>query len=93
MPNKEKVNATGHPRPTMEVPVVHSHAAGVDISSKFHVGAVGQALGDMVQIGITTPELHEAAMEFKRRGVRTVAMESTGYFWIPFAVLLRDHGF
>ena len=93
MCNKDKVNATGHSRPTMEVPVVHSHAAGVDISSKFHVGAVGQALDDMVQIGITTPELHEAAMEFKRRGVRTVAMESTGYFWIPFAVLLRDHGF
>jgi transposase len=78
---------------TIEIAVVNPHAAGIDIGSKFHVAAVGQRNEDLIEFGITTPELHELAQAFERRGIRTVALESTGYFWIPVAMLLRDYGF
>jgi transposase len=91
--SKKSVKSSTPPPTTMEVVVVHPHAAGIDIGSKFHVAAVGQGIDDLIRFGITTPELHELAQELQRRGVQTVAMESTGYFWIPVAMLLRDYGF
>jgi transposase len=91
--SKKQVKSSTPPQPTMEIAIVNPHAAGIDIGSKFHVAAVGQRNEELIHTGITTPDLHELAQDFKRRGIRTVAMESTGYFWIPVAMLLRDYGF
>ncbi len=91
--SKKSSKSSTPPPSTMEVVVVHPHAAGIDIGSKFHVAAVGQGIDDLIRVGITTPDLHELAQELQRRGVVTVALESTGYFWIPVALLLRDYGF
>jgi transposase len=93
MMSNKQVKSSTPPQPTMELAIVNPHAAGMDIGSKFHVSAVGQRNEELLQTGVTTPDLHELAQEFKRRGIRTVAMESTGYFWIPVAMLLRDYGF
>ena len=90
--SKKKSSTAPSPQPDLELALVHPHAAGVDIGSKFHVAAVGQRKEDLIEFGITTPELHELAKDLVRRGVKTVAMESTGYFWIPLAMLLRDYG-
>lgn len=92
MSKKRLASSTPSPA-TIEIAVVNPHAAGIDIGSKFHVAAVGQGNDDLIQFGITTPELHDLAQTFERRGVRTVALESTGYFWIPVAMLLQAYGF
>ena len=91
--SKKGIKSSTPPQATMEIAIVNPHAAGIDIGSKFHLAAVGQRNEDLIQAGITTPELDELAQELKRRGIRTVAMESTGYFWIPVAMLLRDYDF
>jgi transposase len=91
--SKKGIKSSTPPQATMEIAVVNPHAAGIDIGSKFHLAAVGQRKEDLIEAGITTPELHELAQALKRRGIRTVAMESTGYFWIPVAMLLRDYDF
>lgn len=78
---------------TMTMPVVHAHAGGIDIGSRFHVVAVGQDKEkDMATFGVTTPDLHQLAQHLQRRGVQTVALESTAYYWIPLFWMLQSYG-
>lgn len=91
--SKKEESTPLSPQSKLEIAVVNAHAAGIDIGSKFHVAAVGQRKEDLIEFGITTPELHQFAQELQRRGVQTVGLESTGYFWIPVAMLLRDYDF
>lgn len=47
----------------------------------------------MRSFGTCTGDLHQLAEWFERCGVRTVAMESTGVYWIPAYELLEQRGF
>ena len=40
-----------------------------------------------------THDLHDLAVWFKSHGVTSVAMESTGIYWIPAYEILEQHGF
>src|SRR6266404_5157330 len=40
-----------------------------------------------------TPDLHELAAWLKRCGIRSVALESTGIYWISLYEVLEQHGF
>jgi transposase len=72
--------------------VVHPHAAGIDIGSREHYVAVGtDADARSVQtFGCATADLFEMGRWLKACGVTTVAMESTGVYWVPVARILEE---
>jgi transposase len=74
---------------------INMHAAGIDIGSDRHLVAVpeGSDTVSVRQFGTFTSDLHEIADWLKRCGVTTVAMESTGVYWIPLFELLEQRGF
>ena len=47
----------------------------------------------MKKFGVVTRELHQLADYLKQHGIKTVAMESTGYHWKPLFLLLQKRGF
>src|SRR4051812_41819065 len=75
--------------------VVHRHAAGIDVGNEEHYVAIAPHYeGEPVQrFGCFTAELMRLATWLKERGVRTVAMQSTGVYWIPLYDILEEHGF
>lgn len=77
------------------LPIVHRHAAGIDVGSTFHVVAVpADAAEDPVRkFNSFTGDLHRLAEWLTRVGITTVAMESTGIYWIPVYEILEARGF
>jgi transposase len=76
---------------------VNLNAAGIDIGSEEHWVAVpagrdpdGQ---DVRCFAAFTADLHALADWLERCGIDTVAMESTGVYWIPLFELLENRGF
>ena len=74
--------------------VVHPRAAGIDIGSRFHVVAVSEDLDakPVRTFSTFTNDLHRLAEWLKGLGVATVAMESTGVYWIPAFEILQARG-
>ena len=74
---------------------IHPHAAAIDIGATSHVAAVGPDRDPepVRSFGTFTADLHRLADWFERCGVRTVAMESTGVYWIPAYEVLEQRGF
>ena len=81
----------GHP----ELKMVNSTAAAIDIGSTMHMAAVNPDACDtpVRAFGTFTQDLHDLADWFKSCGVTSVAMESTGVYWIPAYEVLDGHGF
>jgi len=75
--------------------MVNPGAAAIDIGSTMHMAAINPQAGDnpVRAFGTFTGELHEMARWFKASGVTSVAMESTGVYWIPAYEVLEEHGF
>lgn len=77
------------------LPVIRSHVAGIDLGSREH-WVCGPARPDgnpNVQVfGTTTPQLNELADWLLEQDVESVAMESTGVYWIPVYELLESRG-
>jgi transposase len=73
---------------------VHPNAAGLDIGSAEIVVAVPPDRdSEPVRVFHTfTPNLHALVAWLVACGIDTVAMESTGVFWIPIYDLLEQHG-
>ena len=81
-------------QPTVTLNVINSLAAGIDVGSTFHMVAVGQDKdNDVVKFGVTTPDLHDMAKFLASKNIQTVAMESTGYYWIPLYWMLISYDF
>lgn len=76
------------------LPITHAYAAGIDVGSRFHVVAVSPDLSsDPVRTyGSFTNDLHQLADWLEASGVTTVAMESTGIYWIPVFEILENRG-
>jgi len=76
------------------LPVVHRKAAGIDIGSRFHVVAVPPDLASesIRTFDSFTGDLQEMARWLKDLGIKTVAMESTGVYWIPAFSILQEKG-
>ena len=74
--------------------VINPHAAGIDIGSKQHYVAVSseKTSKPIREFGTTTAELKSIVSWFKAIGVTTVAMESTGIYWICLYDMLESHG-
>ena len=76
------------------LPVVRANVAGIDLGSESHWVCAPRADGgrDVEQFGATTPELERLAKWLKDRNVESVAMESTGVYWIAAYEVLEQHG-
>jgi transposase len=75
---------------------IQPNAAGIDLGSREHwVAGPPQENGipNVQRFGTTTPELLRLADWLKEQGVETVAMESTGVYWIPLYEILDGRGF
>src|SRR5262245_52245231 len=75
--------------------VVHPDAAGIDIGNESHYVAVPPSRDSQPirQFGCTTAELKAMAAWLKQCGIRTVAMQSTGVYWVAVYDLLEQAGF
>jgi transposase len=71
---------------TPSLPVLDSTAAAVDVGSEYlHVSVAG---GPPKVFGTTTGQLHELRDWLQEQGVKSVAMEATGVYWLcPYEVL------
>src|SRR5882762_1902734 len=71
---------------TLSLPVLDPTAAAIDVGSEqLHVSVAG---GRPKVFGTTTGQLHELRDWLKAQGVRSVAMEVTGIYWLcPYEVL------
>ena len=74
--------------------LIHTRAAGIDVGSTFHVVAVPPELSpEPVQAFQSfTGDLYRLADWLVEIGVTTVAMESTGIYWMPVFEILEAHG-
>jgi transposase len=74
--------------------VVHAQAAGIDVGNSAHYVAVRPDRDpDPVQrFECFTADLYRLADWLKSCGVRTVAMQSTGVYWIPLYDVLEERG-
>lgn len=73
--------------------VVEPRAAGVDIGAGSHYVCVGEDPDrDIRDFRTMTADLRALADWLQERGVTTVAMESTGVYWIPLFELLEQRG-
>lgn len=86
-------------RKTVRLPKNLQHlnlnAAGIDIGSKSHFVAVPAGADDtpVREFECFTADLYRLADWLTSCGVTTVAMESTGTYWIPVFEILESRGF
>ena len=75
--------------------MINKDAAGIDIGSGEHWIAVPEDRDEepVRCFGCFTADLQAMARWLKECGVTTVAMESTGVYWIPCYQILEEHGF
>ena len=75
--------------------MINKDAAGIDIGSGEHWVAVPEDRDEepVRCFGCFTADLQAMARWLKECGVTTVAMESTGVYWIPCYQILEEHGF
>lgn len=88
-----KKNKQGTREPTSLTPV-HRRAAGVDIGATFHVVAVPADLDaePVRTFRSFTADLEQLADWLVSLRVTTVAMESTGIYWVPLFEILEARG-
>jgi len=77
---------------------VFPNAAGIDIGASSHWVAAPRHLAEAAgeepvrEVGAMTDDLNELARWLVKLGVDTVAVESTGVYWIPVFEVLEQHG-
>jgi len=78
----------------LSLEVVHPDAAGVDIGNEVHYVAVpsNRSSEPVRCFGCTTAELKTMADWLKQCRIRTVAMQSTGVYWIAVYEILEAAG-
>jgi transposase len=75
--------------------VVHPHAAGIDVGNGAHYAAVrpDRDSQPVRRFECFTADLHRLADWLQNCGVKTVALQSTGVYWIPLYDILEERGF
>jgi hypothetical protein len=77
------------------LPMIEADAAGIDIAHREHRCAVppDRCEKPVRAFGTFTEDLEAMADWFAECGIKTVAMESTGVYWIPAFQVLERRGF
>src|ERR1700741_328858 len=78
----------------LSLEVIHPDAAGIDIGNESHYAAVppGRDSQPVRRFGCTTAELKAMATWLQQCGIRTVAMQSTGVYWVAVFDILEQTG-
>jgi transposase len=76
------------------LPIIHDRAAGIDIGARFHVvGVAPELCAEPVQtFDAFTGDIERMADWLVSLGIKTVAMESTGVYWVPVFDVLQGRG-
>src|SRR6202049_201956 len=97
---KRKARGSQHPQGEgsqrrSQLRITNPDAAGIDIGSQVHYVAVPEERAERVvrSFGAYSAELDELAHWLKECAVKTVAMESTGVYWIALYQKLEEAGF
>lgn len=74
--------------------LINPNAAGIDIASQLHYACVPADRDDnpVQKFGSFTQDLHEMAQWFMKCNITTVAMESTGIYWVQPYLILEEYG-
>jgi len=74
--------------------IVHPDAAGIDVGGSEHWVAISPDRDPepVRRFGCFTADLREMARWLVEKGVRSVAMQSTGVYWMPVFEVLEQHG-
>ena len=95
MTKKRRHRGSKKPKPAAHLPVIRTHVAGIDLGSREH-WVCGPALADgtanVEVFGTTTPQLEKLADWLVSQQIESVAMESTGVYWIPVYEILESRG-
>ena len=77
------------------LPIMHPDAAGIDIGAEEIFVAVppDRDINSVRPFGTFTRDLIALADWLRQCNIRSVAMESTGVYWIPLYQILETHGF
>lgn len=82
---------------TSHLEQLNINAAGIDIGAEFHYVAVPNGRDpegqDVRHFATFTADLHQLSDWLRQCNIETVAMESTGIYWIPLFELLDSQGF
>jgi transposase len=75
--------------------IINPDAAGIDVHSNMHMVCVpaDRDANPVRQFGANTADLQEIVAWLKKCCIKTVALESTGVYWIPLFELLESQGF
>ena len=78
----------------LSLEVLHPDAAGIDIGNESHYVAVPPTRDSQPvrRFGCTTAELKAMADWLKQCGIHTIAMQSTGVYWIAVYDILEEAG-
>jgi transposase len=79
----------------LSLEVIHPDAAGIDIGNESHYAAVPPSRDSqpVQHFGCTTAELKAMVAWLQQCGIRTVAMQSTGVYWVAVFDILEQTGF
>ena len=93
--NQEAKRGRGTERLPAELSRVNLNAAGIDVGASSHFVAVPWDRWEQPvrEFEAFTAELYRLAEWLAECGVETVAMESTGVYWIPLFGVLEERGF
>ena len=75
--------------------VIHPDCGAVDVGGREHLAAVDPTKCDepVKRFSTFTDDLHAMADWFESMGIKVVAMEATGVYWIPLFEILDSRGF
>jgi len=75
--------------------MINSDAAGIDIGSREHYVCVPADRDEknIIAFKTFTSDLKKMAAWLKKCGIKTIAMESTGVYWVPVFQVLETSGF
>src|SRR5216110_845372 len=78
----------------LSLEVIHPDAGGIDIGNESHYVAVPPSRDSQSvrEFGCTTAELKAMAVWLKQCRIRTVAMQSTGVYWVAVYDILEQAG-
>jgi transposase len=91
-----KGKRTTRRKPKQGLRVLRPNVAGIDLGSREHyVSCPPRPEGEpnVQYFGTTTPELNRLADWLEQQRVESVAMESTGVYWVPIYEILERRGF
>ncbi|WP_018614752.1 IS110 family transposase [Segetibacter koreensis] len=72
--------------------VNNPNSAAIEVGTRFHFAAVGQAKEDICEFGVYSEDLKALAGWLLENKVDTVAMESTGTYWQNLYIALQEAG-